>query len=62
VRRGAEACDRPEPGNIIPSPAAGEALLPKNASDQKELMDLVYRRQRHIYDLTRKYFSSAAIP
>ena len=48
--------DRPETGDDMLSPAAGETPLPKHADDQKELMDQVYRRQRHIYDLTRKYF------
>lgn len=35
---------------------AGKAHPPFDEDDRSELMDGVYRHQRHIYDLTRKYF------
>jgi len=33
-----------------------DAAAPAEAGDNAALMDGVYRRQRHIYDLTRKYY------
>jgi S-adenosylmethionine-diacylgycerolhomoserine-N-methlytransferase len=47
---------QPEPGDAGLDHAAGDAHMPPDAGDHEKTMNRVYRQQRHIYDLTRKYF------